>query len=62
MHMTDPRVTELPPSAQSAFDAAKTVVIETTDALDKAKMTAARQTAGPDDVHRPDDAVVAFIR
>ena len=41
MHMTDPRVTTLPPFAQAAFDAASTVVIETTDVLDQAKMMAA---------------------
>jgi uncharacterized protein YbaP (TraB family) len=41
MHMTDKRVTTLPPSAQKAFDAAGTVVIETTDVLDQAKMMAA---------------------
>ncbi len=41
MHMTDPRVTTLPPAAQKAFDAAKTVVIETTEVLDQSKMMAA---------------------
>lgn len=41
MHMTDPRVTRLPPAAQKAFDAADTVVIETTEVLDKQKMMAA---------------------
>jgi uncharacterized protein YbaP (TraB family) len=41
MHMTDPRVTALPPVAQAAFDASSTVVIETTDVLDQAKMMAA---------------------
>lgn len=41
MHMTDPRVTALPPGAQAAFDASSTVVIETTDVLDQAKMMAA---------------------
>lgn len=41
MHMTDPRVTALTPVAQKAFDAAKTVVIETTDVLDQQKMMAA---------------------
>ena len=40
MHMTDPRVTTLPAAAQSAFDAADTVVIETTDVLDQSKMMA----------------------
>lgn len=41
MHMTDPRVTELPVAARAAFDASKTVVIETTEILDQAKMMAA---------------------
>lgn len=41
MHLTDPRVTKLTPPAQAAFDKAGTVVIETTDILDQAKMTAA---------------------
>ena len=41
MHMTDPRVTTLPPAAQKAYDAADTVIIETTDVLDKQKMMAA---------------------
>jgi hypothetical protein len=41
MHMTDARVTTLPPTAQAAFDASSTVVIETTDVLDQAKMLAA---------------------
>jgi uncharacterized protein YbaP (TraB family) len=41
MHMTDPRVTTLPPAAQMAFDAADTVVIETTEVLDQKKMMAA---------------------
>ncbi|MGB3502930.1 MAG: TraB/GumN family protein [Mesorhizobium sp.] len=40
MHMTDPRVVTLPTSAQTAFDAASTVVIETTDVLDQSAMTA----------------------
>ena len=40
MHMTDPRVVTLPKEAQKAFDAAGTVVIETTDVLDESKMTA----------------------
>jgi uncharacterized protein YbaP (TraB family) len=40
MHMTDPRVTSLSPSARSAFDAADMVVIETTEVLDPAKMLA----------------------
>lgn len=41
MHMTDPRVTALPPAAQTAYDAADIVVIETTEVLDKQKMMAA---------------------
>lgn len=38
MHMTDPRLTELTPAAQKAFDGSSTVVIETTEILDEAKM------------------------
>ncbi|ANT53770.1 TraB/GumN family protein [Mesorhizobium amorphae] len=41
MHMTDPRVTTLPPAAQTAYDAADTIIIETTEVLDKQKMMAA---------------------
>jgi uncharacterized protein YbaP (TraB family) len=41
IHMTDPRATTLPTAAQRAFDAADTVVIETTDALDQQKMAQA---------------------
>ncbi|RWI90310.1 TraB/GumN family protein [Mesorhizobium sp.] len=41
MHMTDARVTTLPAAAQKAYDGADTIIIETTDALDKAKMMAA---------------------
>lgn len=41
MHMTDPRVTALTPAARTAFDGAGTIVIETTDVLDKAAMAAA---------------------
>ncbi|MEZ5805972.1 MAG: TraB/GumN family protein [Rhizobiaceae bacterium] len=41
MHMTDPRVTALTPAAQTAFEEARTVVIETTDLLDKSQMAAA---------------------
>jgi uncharacterized protein YbaP (TraB family) len=40
MHMTDPRVIELTPAAQAAFEASATVVIETTDILDQKKMLA----------------------
>ena len=60
--MTDPRVTTLPPAAQKAFDAAGTVIIETTEVLDQQKMMAAHpERAGPDDVHRHHDAVVAAV-
>jgi uncharacterized protein YbaP (TraB family) len=41
MHMTDTRVTTLPEPARKAYDGASTIVIETTDAMDKAKMMAA---------------------
>ncbi|MBZ9806606.1 MULTISPECIES: TraB/GumN family protein [unclassified Mesorhizobium] len=41
MHMTDPRVTALPPAAQKAYDGAGTIVIETTEVLDQQKMMAA---------------------
>jgi uncharacterized protein YbaP (TraB family) len=41
MHMTDPRVIALTPDAQRAFDGAGTVVIETTDVIDKAATMAA---------------------
>jgi uncharacterized protein len=37
MHVTDPRVTELPATAESAFDSADIVVIETVDILDPQK-------------------------
>ncbi|WP_137930408.1 TraB/GumN family protein [Mesorhizobium comanense] len=41
MHMTDTRVTTLPAAAQKVFDAAGTLIIETTDVLDKQKMMTA---------------------
>jgi uncharacterized protein YbaP (TraB family) len=40
MHMSDPRVTTLPEAAQRAFDGAGTLVIETTEVLDRRKMMA----------------------
>lgn len=40
MHMTDPRVTSLTPSAEQAFDQAGTVVIETTEILNQTEMMA----------------------
>ena len=41
MHVSDPRVTALDAAAKAAYDAAGTVVIETTDVLDQGKMAAA---------------------
>ena len=41
MHMSDPRVVALDARARAAFDASSTVVIETTEVLDQAKMMAA---------------------
>ena len=41
MHVTDARVTTLPAAAQKAYDGADTVIIETTEVLDKSKMMAA---------------------
>ncbi|MET0170140.1 MAG: TraB/GumN family protein [Aliihoeflea sp.] len=41
MHVTDPRITTLSPDAQAAFDASRTLVIETTDILDPSAMMAA---------------------
>ncbi len=41
MHVTDPRVLNLPANAQAAFDEATSLVIETTDVLDPAKASMA---------------------
>ena len=41
MHLSDPRVVSLGSKAREAFDASSTVVIETTEVLDPAKMMAA---------------------
>jgi len=41
MHVTDPRVVDLPKAAKVAFEEARTVVIETTDVLDRRAMMAA---------------------
>ena len=41
MHLSDPRVVALGPRALEAFEASSTVVIETTEVLDPAKMMAA---------------------
>ncbi len=62
MHMSDPRVTTLPPAAQKAFDAADTIVIETTEVLDQQKMNGGvPERAGTDDVHRQHHAVLAAV-
>lgn len=45
MHMTDPRVVNLTPAAQNAFDGSRAVVIETTDVLDQAKLAASLMTS-----------------
>ncbi|MBC7280842.1 MAG: TraB/GumN family protein [Hoeflea sp.] len=44
MHVTDPRVTQMPDAARTAFDTADTVVIETIDILDPVKAQAALLT------------------
>ncbi|RDJ09557.1 TraB/GumN family protein [Rhizobium grahamii] len=41
MHVTDPRVLNLPPRAQAAHDAADTIVIESDEILDEKKASAA---------------------
>ncbi|KFB08771.1 TraB/GumN family protein [Nitratireductor basaltis] len=41
MHVTDPRVLDLPDAAKAAFSEAETIVIETTDVLDRKAMMAA---------------------
>lgn len=41
MHVTDPRVTALPEAARAPYEAAKTIVIESTDVLDDQKAAAA---------------------
>ena len=41
MHVSDPTIVALPPDAQAAFDAAETVVIETTDVLNEEAAAAA---------------------
>jgi uncharacterized protein YbaP (TraB family) len=40
MHMSDPRVLDMPDAAKTAYDDASTIVIESTDVLDKTKMAA----------------------
>lgn len=41
MHLTDPRVLEMPAGARAAFDEAKTVIVESTEVLDEKKAAAA---------------------
>lgn len=41
MHVTDPRVTALPEAARARYEAASTVIIETTDILDEQRAAAA---------------------
>ncbi len=60
MHMTDPRVTKLPPKAQEAFDASDTLVIETTDVLDQAAM-ADVMVKHPDLVMFTDDTTLSKL-
>ncbi len=40
MHLTDPRVLDMPKGAKPAFDAAKTVIVESTEVLDEKKAAA----------------------
>jgi hypothetical protein len=60
MHVTDPRVTALPPAAQTAYDASGTVVIETTDVLDQSKM-AAIMVERPELMMFTDDTTLASL-
>ena len=60
MHMTDPRVTQLTPASQNAFEAADTVVIETTEILDQARMMAA-MAAEPDLMMFTDGTTLASL-
>ena len=60
MHMTDPRVTTLPPAAQKAYDAAGTIIIETTEVLDKQKMMAA-MLKEPDLMMFTDDTTLSSL-
>jgi uncharacterized protein YbaP (TraB family) len=60
MHMTDPRVTDLTPAARKAFEESATVVIETTDVLDQAKMAQA-MLAEPDLMMFTDDTTLMSL-
>ncbi len=60
MHMTDPRVVSLTPPAQAAFDASRTVVIETTDMLDQSKLMASLMTS-PDLMMFTDDTTLTSL-
>ncbi len=60
MHLTDKRVITLTPQAQAAFDAASTVVIETTEVLDPQKAAAAL-FANPKLTMLTDDTTLASL-
>lgn len=47
MHLSDPRVTELPPEAKAAFEGASTLLIESDEIIDQ-KQAAAKLMARPD--------------
>ena len=44
MHLSDPRVVELPPAAEAAFEAADRLIVETLDVADETQMAAALLT------------------
>lgn len=60
MHVTDPRVTALPEAARAPFEAAATVVIETTDILDEQK-TALAMMSRPDLTMLADGKTIADL-
>jgi uncharacterized protein YbaP (TraB family) len=60
MHLSDPRVLELPPPAEQAFSAADRLVIETTDIADPAKAAAAF-FAHPEFVNLPRGETLATL-
>ncbi|RKF07367.1 polysaccharide biosynthesis protein GumN [Oceaniradius stylonematis] len=61
MHMTDPRVTELPAFAQDAFDASDVLVIETTEILDPAKSQMALLTRPELTMFTTDERISDFL-
>ncbi|MBC8131100.1 MAG: TraB/GumN family protein [Rhizobiaceae bacterium] len=60
MHMSDPRILALPAETQGALDASRRLVIETTDMLDEAKMSALVFTR-PDLLNLPDGKVLKDV-